>query len=127
MITEIKTITDVQEFAHQLVAEGLTGGFHADDPFEDFTDATGNSLYTPEEAAIRNVLIGQCFDVCGDDVYSIMGRITLKDTPAESIFDDDHEERYNTFTKLVELGIKGYKPNGVSSRAVKETLLAQYN
>ena len=95
MITAIKSMADVQEFANQLVAEGLTGSFHPDDPFEDFTDATGNSLYTPEEAAIRDVFIGQCFDVCGDDFYSIMGRITLKDTPFESIFDSDNEERYN--------------------------------
>ncbi|MBC7568683.1 MAG: hypothetical protein H7319_02975 [Spirosoma sp.] len=127
MITQIKTVADVQTFAHQLVAEGLTGGFHPDDPFEDFTGDDGLPLYTTEEAATRNTLMEQCFDVCGDDVHEVIGRITLSGTPFESIFDKDHEERYNTFMQLVDLGIKDYKPNGVSSRAVKETVFASYN
>lgn len=127
MITEIKTVADVEAFAHQLVAEGLTGGFHPDDPFEDFVNSLGELIYTPEEAVVRDELMSQCFEVCGDDVYQIVGRITMRDTPFESIFDKDHNERYNTFMQLVELGIKEYKPNGVASRAVKETLAAQYN
>lgn len=127
MITEIKTVANVQEFAYQLVAEGLTGGFHPDDPFEDFTAVNGEPLYTPEEAAIRDSLMEQCFAVCGNDIYEIMGRITMRDTPFESMFDEDHQERYNTFMQLVELGVKKYESNGVSSIAIKEVVYSQYN
>ncbi len=56
-----------------------------------------------------------------------MGRITMKDTPFESIFDHDHEESYKTFMQLVELGVKEYEPSGVGSRKVKDILSANYN
>ncbi|MGF7217074.1 hypothetical protein GGR92_003241 [Spirosoma lacussanchae] len=127
MISDIKSIADVQEFARQLVAEGLTGGFHPDDSFHDFVAANGSSLYTPEEAAVRNRLLEQCFEVCGDSVYEIIGRVTLRDTPFESIFDEDHQERYNTFMRLVELGVKNYRSNGIGSMSVREMVLAKYN
>jgi hypothetical protein len=127
MITQIKTIAGVQAFAHQLVEEGLTGGFHPDDPFTDYTQADGQPLYTAEEAATREVLLEQCFEICGDDVYEVIGRITLKGTPMESMFDEDHQERYEAFMKQIELGIKEYNPSPVANTAVREVLQARYN
>ena len=127
MITAIKTVADVEAFARQLVSEGLTGGFHPDDPFSDYISATGEPLYSTEEAAHRDVLMEQCFDVCGDDVYEVIGRITLKDTPAESIFDETHERQYSEFMEQVETGERDYKPNGIGNRAVSEITQARYN
>ncbi|GAB3900011.1 hypothetical protein [Spirosoma agri] len=127
MITKITTIAEVEGFAHQLVTEGLNGGFHPDDPFEDYVNAAGKPLYTSEEAAIRNILMEQCFKVCGDDVYEIVGRITFKGTPFESMFDENHEQKYNAFMESVEKGEKEYKPNGVISRSVIEVVKATYN
>lgn len=75
MITEIKTLQDVVEFAKHLVeVESLS--FHPDDDFKDYVKiGTGEPSYTPEEAEIRNNLMNQAFDVCakaGAEIYEIM-------------------------------------------------------
>jgi hypothetical protein len=74
MITEIKTIADVKIFAEQLVSEGVS--FHPDDDFEDYIDLQSKSpFYSPEQAAVRNRLIEQSFEICerkGADIYEIM-------------------------------------------------------
>lgn len=127
MTTQITTCADVEAFARLLVSEGLCEGFHPDDSFEEYTHPDGTPLYSSNEARLRNELMEQCFEICGDDVYEIIGRITLKDTPSESIFDQNHEESYSQFNKLVSLGIRDYQPSGVSSRVVRETILSQYN
>jgi hypothetical protein len=73
MIQEIKSIEDVKTFFRQLLAEDLN--FHPDTPFEDYINGeTRQDTYTPEEAALRNELLNQCFDVCereGDDIYEL--------------------------------------------------------
>ncbi len=71
MITHIATVADVETFARQLVSEGLTDGFHPDDPFEEYARPDGEPLYSAEEAAFRNNLIEQCFEVCGDDILGL--------------------------------------------------------
>jgi hypothetical protein len=82
MITEIKTIEDVEEFVTQLVAEGLN--YHPDDDFENYIDIeTGDPSYMPEEALLRNKLNQQCFEICEKtetDIYDISMEIFLKET-----------------------------------------------
>lgn len=74
MITEIKTIEDVKQFAKDLIGEGCV--FHPDDDFNDYvTIATKESCYTEEEADQLNYLMSCCFDVCKkehEDIYKIM-------------------------------------------------------
>jgi hypothetical protein len=75
MITEIKTLQDVVEFAKYLVeVESLN--FHPDDDFKDYVKIeTSTPTYTAEEAEIRNNLMNQAFDVCnkaGVEIYEIM-------------------------------------------------------
>lgn len=82
MLTEIKTVKDVEAFAKQLINEGVS--FHPDDDFNDYVFFKDNTqCYTSEEAEIRNNLMQQCFDVCekeGADIYGVMLEITLKET-----------------------------------------------
>lgn len=74
MPTSINTLEDVYEFFTHLYTKELLA-FHPDDFFEDYIDMESNApSYTPEEAAIRNKLMGQCFTVCtkaNADIYSI--------------------------------------------------------
>ncbi|HSC54076.1 MAG TPA: hypothetical protein VLC98_10660 [Phnomibacter sp.] len=82
MLTQIKTIEDVQAFAGQLIADGVS--FHPDDDFNDYVFfKENNPCYTKEEADFRNTLMQQCFDICaksGADIYGIMLEITLLET-----------------------------------------------
>jgi hypothetical protein len=82
MITNILTIGDVEDFMRQIIAEGTNA--HPDEDFHNYIIiATGEPSYTPEEAATRNNLMSQCFDVCnvaGQDVYSVMHEIFLIET-----------------------------------------------
>ena len=79
MITEILTVPDVEKFMTQLVQEGTNA--HPDEDFNNYVNMeTGIPAYTPEQAAERNRLMDQCFDVCesaGVDVYSVMQGIFL--------------------------------------------------
>jgi hypothetical protein len=81
MLTEIKTVKDVEAFAKQLIAEGVS--FHPDDDFNDYVFFKENKpCYTKEEAEVRNQLMQQCFEVCereGVD-YAVMLEVTLKET-----------------------------------------------
>lgn len=82
MLTQIRTIKDVELFAKQLVDEGTS--FHPDDNFHDYVNLyTDEPTYTHEEAELRNQLMEQAFDVCeelGLDIYTIMLRVFLKET-----------------------------------------------
>ena len=82
MIETISTIEDVEVFAKQLVAEGVS--FHPDDDFFDYVNhKTKEPYYTKEEAEFRNKLMDQCFAVCkkeGKDIYDIMLEVTLRET-----------------------------------------------
>ncbi|WP_345955273.1 hypothetical protein [Mucilaginibacter sp. PAMB04168] len=82
MITKIKTLEDVKEFVHQLMAEGLN--YHPDDDFDNYVSMqTGDPSYTPAEALLRNQLNDKCFEVCeaaGADIYDISMEIFLKET-----------------------------------------------
>ena len=73
MIHEIKSVEDVKKFFRQLLAEDLN--FHPDTPFEDYINGeTKVDTYTKEEAALRNELLDQSFDVCeksGEDIYEM--------------------------------------------------------
>jgi hypothetical protein len=82
MLTEIKNLPDVAAFARQIIKEDVS--FHPDDDFNDYVVIkTGKPFYTPEQAAVRNKLMTQCFEVCekeGTSIYDIMLEVTLKET-----------------------------------------------
>jgi hypothetical protein len=82
MIQDIKTLEDVAEFMHNLVAEGVNA--HPDEMFENYVSMeSGEPTFTAEEAAIRNSLMEKSFIVCereGEDIYDFMMEIFLKDT-----------------------------------------------
>lgn len=82
MIESISSVNDVEAFAKQLIAEGVS--FHPDDDFNDYVYFKENKpCYTKEEAEKRNSLMQECFDVCemnGKDIYSLMLDVTLKET-----------------------------------------------
>lgn len=82
MIERIKTINDVESFAKQLVAEGLS--FHPDNDFKDYVFLKENKpCFSEEEAVKRNKLMTQCFKVCeehGFDIYAFMLEVTLRET-----------------------------------------------
>jgi hypothetical protein len=90
MIENISTIADVEIFAAH-IKEELGQGFHPDDFFEDYIDLkTGEAVYTPEQARVRNDLTDQAFAVCASenaDIYAITGRIIVRGTPREGMFD----------------------------------------
>ena len=82
MIQSIASVNDVEAFAKQLIAEGVS--FHPDDDFNDYVYFKENKpCYTKEEAEERNNLMQQCLEVCeknGVDIYSLMLDVTLKET-----------------------------------------------
>lgn len=120
----------VKAFSEVLVLEGLTMGFHPDTPFEDYINSKGEAVYTPEEVKLRNMVMEHCFEVCereGVDIYEITGRITLRGTPAETMFDADHEEKYAEFIHQVESGERTYNSGSPSDVSVKEVLQVRYN
>jgi len=67
---------------HCLLNEGLNS--HPDEDFRNYINMnTDEPSYTEQEAEIRNLLMGQCFEVCestGTDIYSFMQEIHLKFT-----------------------------------------------
>jgi len=74
MITQIKSIYDVQAFfKHLLDNESLN--FHPDEDFRNFIHLeTKLPSYSIKEAELRNKLIQDCFNVCewdGTDIYEI--------------------------------------------------------
>jgi hypothetical protein len=82
MVAEILGIADVKEFMRELVQEGTNA--HPDEDFSNYVNMnTGLPSYTAEEAAERNRLMNQCFNVCeaaGQDVYDVMQEIFLTET-----------------------------------------------
>jgi hypothetical protein len=87
MITKIQTSEDVNVFAKQLIAEGVS--FHPDNDFNDIINLeTNESTYSPEEAQKRNELMSQCFAICekeGLDIYDISMEITLVETGLDKL------------------------------------------
>lgn len=75
MITEIKTLQDVQTFAQHLTKKERLS-FHPDDDFFDYINIkTRERFYTDEEAKLRNKLMDDCFNVCKQEnaeIYDIM-------------------------------------------------------
>ena len=76
-LQHITNRTEVAQFANYLV-NGLNINFHPDTPFEDYIEiGTQVSTFTPEDAAIGNRLMDECFAVCDkdeDEIYDIMGK-----------------------------------------------------
>ena len=76
-LSHITNRNEVEQFANYLV-NGLNINFHPDTPFEDYIEYdTKLSTFTPEDAAIGNQLMDECFEVCNkddDEVYFIMGK-----------------------------------------------------
>ena len=73
--SHITTIKEVMDFAKYLVNE-LHVPIHPDDDFRHYVNLeTGEDQFTPEEAAIGNRLMAECFDVCDKanrDIYDLM-------------------------------------------------------
>jgi hypothetical protein len=82
MLTEIKNLEDVADFMHCLIEESVN--VHPDTDFNDYVHMeTGEPTYKPKEAALRNLLMEQAFEVCEHnhkDIYSFMHEIFLKET-----------------------------------------------
>lgn len=82
MVTQIKTTKDVEAFAKQIIAKGVS--FHPDDDFNDYVFFKENRpCYSKEEAKVQNQLMQQCFEVCekeGVDIYAVMLEVSLKET-----------------------------------------------
>lgn len=82
MITTIHTTQDVEAFAKQLIAEGIS--FHPDDDFNDYVYFSENKpFYSKEEAELRNELMNNCFTVCekeGISIYNLMLEVSLIET-----------------------------------------------
>jgi hypothetical protein len=81
MIQEITTVEDVRTFFNELHAEDLN--FHPDDDFTDYiNNETREPTYTDDEAALRNHLLEQSFEVCereGADIYDVCIEIFTAD------------------------------------------------
>lgn len=81
MIQEINTVGDVRTFFNELLAEEVN--FHPDDDFTDYIDyETMQPSYSESEAADRNRLLEQSFEVCdrvGVDIYEACIEIFMKD------------------------------------------------
>lgn len=128
--SDFDSLEYVRAFSEILVLEGLTMGFHPDTPFEDYINSKGEAVYTPEEAKLRNMVMEHCFEVCekeGADIYEVTGRITLRGTPAETMFDEDHEVKYAEFMRQVESGERVYNPSRVGDVTIKEMFQAKYS
>ena len=82
MMSEIKNLNDVKCFMKLLVTEGTNA--HPDEDFNNYVNMeSGEPAYTAEQAALRNALMEQCFNVCklaGQDVYSVMQEVFLIET-----------------------------------------------
>ncbi|HEY4325116.1 MAG TPA: hypothetical protein VGN20_14060 [Mucilaginibacter sp.] len=99
MLTKLNDLRDVEEFIHTLVEEGVN--CHPDTDFEDYVHMeTGEPTFNEEEAALRNRLMNEAFDICeqeNTDLYSLMQEIFLIDTgldkyiplPSQVISDSD--------------------------------------
>jgi len=71
----INTLEDVKNFVHILMEEENLN-FHPDSSFEDYVhNDTGEPYYTEEQAAVRNALINDCFELgnrLGVDTHELM-------------------------------------------------------
>ena len=82
MITKINKLSDVEDFAKNLVAEGTN--FHPDDDFSEIVSVSDNKpAYSAKEAKLRNELMVECHRVCqenGLDAYEYLLEIYLRET-----------------------------------------------
>ena len=87
MITQITSKKDVVTFAKNLIAEGVS--FHPDDNFSDIVNnKTNKPTYTKSDAAKRNNLMNQSFEICekeGVDIYELMLETTLTETGLDKL------------------------------------------
>ena len=69
--SHITTTEDVKEFFRHIVYD-LDINFHPDDDFKDYVCvSTGDRTMDDDLAKLYNRLMGESFNVCGDDVYDI--------------------------------------------------------
>ena len=82
MIQAINTIEDVRTFFQQLLEESLN--FHPDEDFANYINCeTSADTYTPKEAELRNRLMDEAFEVCGQNkvcIYELGNGMALKYT-----------------------------------------------
>jgi hypothetical protein len=82
MIQKIESLEDVAAFSKELILEGIN--FHPDDDFASYINTDTDELtYSPEESALRNNLMSQCFYVCereNIDIYNFTMEVYLKET-----------------------------------------------
>jgi hypothetical protein len=72
LISEIKSISDVEQFfKHLTLIEKLA--FHPDDDFKDYVTNSNQLLYTAQETELRNNLMNDCFEVCEREKVDIYG------------------------------------------------------
>lgn len=80
-LTKINTIDDVKAFFTHVV-EIIGDEWHPDDDFSFYTDKkTKEPLFTPEEIALYNRLLAECFEVCekaDEDIYDLGWEIIEK-------------------------------------------------
>ena len=87
MIQKIRTLSDVETYAKELIDEGTN--FHPDDDFCDYVDIeTGEPSFTKEGVDLRNDLMKECFKVCSQNqinIYNFMTEIFLKETGMDEL------------------------------------------
>lgn len=67
----IETRQHLRQFMHEVLGE-LGWGYHPDTPFGDYVNGdTGEPTYTAEQAAERDALQDQAFEVFGDALYDL--------------------------------------------------------
>lgn len=91
MIQAINTIEDVRTFFQQLLEESLN--FHPDEDFANYINCeTSQDTYTPVEAELRNRLMDEAFEVCGQNkvcIYEFGNDMTLKYTGLDKLFKEE--------------------------------------
>lgn len=87
MLSQIKTVAEIEQFAKSLVEEGTN--FHPDDDFLDYISyKTGERAYSIEEAELRNHLMSQAFEVCqteNADIYEVMQQVFISETGLDEV------------------------------------------
>jgi hypothetical protein len=76
---KVRTEQDVRDFFKYLILVDRSS-FHPDDSFKDYIRRDWSPAFTPKEAAIRDSLMEQSWDVVGERVYDLA--ISLTETYA---------------------------------------------
>jgi hypothetical protein len=87
MIKSIDSVDDVKEFFDSIIGEGTE--IHPDDIFENIINLkSAKSAYSKSEAALRNNLMEQSFEICQKysvDIYDLSMTICLKKTGLDKL------------------------------------------